>query len=159
MKRMKEIISVDAGKHLTKPNSLLWWSSVQFSHSIMFDSLWPLDCSTPGLPVHHQLPELAQTHVHQAGDAIQTSHPLLPLLLLPLIFLSIRVFSKESVLRIRWPKYWSSASVSVLPMNIQDWFRLGCTGWTSLLSKGLLRVFSNTTVQKQHFFGTQVSIL
>ena len=67
----------------------------------------PMDCSMPGFSVHHQLPELAQTHVHQVGDAIQPSHSLCPLLLLPSIFPSIRVFSNESVLRIRWPKYWS----------------------------------------------------
>ena len=68
----------------------------------------PMDCSTPGFPVHHQLPELAQTHVHRVGDAIQPNHLILchPLLL-PSIFPSIRVFSKESVLCIRWPKYWS----------------------------------------------------
>ena len=66
----------------------------------------PMDCSTPGFPVHHQLLELAQTHVHQVGDAIQPSHPLSPLLLLPSIFPSIRDLSKESALRIRWPKYW-----------------------------------------------------
>ena len=60
-----------------------------------------------------------------------------PLLLLPSIFLSIRVFSKESVLHIRWPKIGASASASVLPMNIQDWFPLGLTGWISLQSKGL----------------------
>ena len=64
-----------------------------------------MDCSTSGLPVHHQLPELAQTHVRQIGDAIQPSHT--PLLLLPSNFPSIRVFSNESVLRIRWPKDWS----------------------------------------------------
>ena len=65
--------------------------------------------STPGLPVHQQLPESTQTHVHQVGDAIQPFHFLLsrPLLLLPSIFPSIRVFSSESVLCIRWPKYWS----------------------------------------------------
>ena len=80
-----------------------------------------------------------------------------PLLLLPSIFPSISVFSKESVLGIRWPKYGVSASASVLPMNTQDWFPLGLTGWISLLSKGLSRVFSNTTVQKQ-FFGTQLSL-
>ena len=74
-----------------------------------------------------------------------------PLLLPSSIFPSIRVFSNESLLYIRWPKYWSigvSASASVLPMNIQDWFPLGWTGWISLQSKGLSRVFSNTTVQK-----------
>ena len=66
----------------------------------------PMDCNTPGFPVHHQLPELTQTHVHRVGDAIQPSHPLLTLLL-PSIFANIRVFSKERVLCIRWPKYWS----------------------------------------------------
>ena len=73
-----------------------------------------------------------------------------PLLLLPSIFPSIRVFSSESLLCIRWPKYWSaevSASAWVLPMNIQDWFPLGWTGWISLLSKRLSRVFSNTKVK------------
>ena len=77
-----------------------------------------------------------------------------PLLLLPSIFPSIRVFSNESVLLIRWPKCWSLASASVLPMNIQGWFPLGWTGWISLQSKGLSRVFS--TVQK-HQFSTQLS--
>ena len=72
----------------------------------------PLDCGTPGFPVHHQLPELAQTHVHCIGDAIQPSHPLSS----PSIFPSIRVFSNESVLRIRWPKYWSF-SFTIHPSN------------------------------------------
>ena len=66
----------------------------------------PMDCSTHGFPVHHRLLELPQTHVHWVGDAIQPAHPLV-LLLLPSIFPSIRVFSNESVLHIRWPKYWS----------------------------------------------------
>ena len=65
----------------------------------------PMDCSTSGSPVRHQLLELTQTHVHQVSDAIQPSHPLLSLLLLPSIFPSIRVFSNESLLQIRWPKY------------------------------------------------------
>ena len=65
-----------------------------------------MDCSTPGLPVHHQLPEFTQTHVHWVGDAIQPSHPLSSLFLLPSILPRIRVFSNESVLYIRWPKYW-----------------------------------------------------
>ena len=67
----------------------------------------PMDCSMPGFPVHHQLLELTQTHVHLAGDAIQPSHSLSCLLFLPSIFPSNRVFSNESVLCIRWPKYWS----------------------------------------------------
>ena len=75
-----------------------------------------MDCSTPGFPAHHQLPELAQTHVHWVDDAI--NHPILcrPLLLLPSIFPSIRVFSNESVFRIKWPKYWSF-SFSISPSN------------------------------------------
>ena len=70
---------------------------------------------------------------------LQSNHLILccSLLLLPSIFPSIRVFSSESILRIRWPKYWVSASASVLPMNVQDWFPLGWTGWISLQSKGL----------------------
>ena len=76
----------------------------------------PMDCSMPGLPVHHQLPEFTQTHVHQVGDDIQPSHPLsspfLPAFNLP----SIRVFSNKSVLRIRWPKYWS-CTFNINPSN------------------------------------------
>ena len=72
-----------------------------------------MDCSMSGLPVHHQLLEFIQTHVHWVGDAIKPSHPLLSLLLLPSIFPSIRIFSSESVFRMRWPNYWSlSFSIS-----------------------------------------------
>ena len=95
-------------------------------------TLWdPIDYSMPAFPVHHQLPELAQTHVHRAGDAIQPSH-FLPSPSLPaFIFPSIRVFSNESVLPIRWPKYWSF-SFSISPSNEYsgmisikiDWFDL-----------------------------------
>ena len=107
----------------------------------------PMNRSMLGLPVHHQFPESTQTHVHWVGDAIQPSHPLSfpsP----PALNLSQRQgLFNESALRIRWPKYWSSASTSVLPMNTQDWSPLGWTGWIYLQSKGLSRVFSNTTVQ------------
>ena len=74
----------------------------------------PMNCSTPGLPVHHQLPEFTQTHVHQVSDAIQPSHPRRPLLLLPPVPPSIRVFCSESILPMRWPKYWSF-SFSIIP--------------------------------------------
>ena len=74
----------------------------------------PMNCSTPGLPVHHQLPEFTQTHVHRVGDAIQPFHPCRPLLFLPPIPPSIRVFSSESTLRMKWPKYWSF-SFSIIP--------------------------------------------
>ena len=81
-----------------------------------------------------------------------------PLLLLPSIFPSSRVFSNELALCIRWPKYWSF-SFNISPSNkTQDWSPLGCTGWISLQSKGLSRVSSNTTVQKHQFFGAQVSL-
>ena len=107
-------------------------------------------CSTPGFPVLHCLPELAQTHVHRAGDVIQPSHPSLSLLFLPSIFPSIRVFSNESSLRIRRPKYWSFSisPYSGLISFIINWL-------ISLLSKGLSRIFANITVQKHQFFSAQ----
>ena len=113
----------------------------------------PMDCSMPGFPVHHQLTELAQTHVHWASDAIQHLILCHPILLLPSVFTSIRVFSNESAVHIRWPKYWSF-SFSI----IQNWFPLGWTGWIPSQSKGLSRVLSNTTVQKNQFFGAQLSL-
>ena len=76
----------------------------------------PMNCSTPGFPAHHQLLELNSTRVHQVSDAIQPSHPLSSPLLLPSIFPSIRVFSNESVLHIKWPKYWGF-SYSISPSN------------------------------------------
>ena len=82
-----------------------------------------------------------------------------PLLPRPCIFLSIRVFASELVLPIRWPSIGVSPSASVLPMNIQDRFSLGLTGWISLQSKELSRAFSNTTVQKHQFFSAQLFIV
>ena len=103
-------------------------SSVQFSsvaQSYLFLTLCnPMDCSTAGI------------HVHWVGDAIQPSHPLWLLLLLLSIFPGIKVFSNESDLCIKWPKYWSF-SFSISPSkNIQEWFPLGLTGLISLQSKG-----------------------
>ena len=94
------------------------------------------------------------------GSVTPSNHLILchPLLLLPSIFPSTRVFSNESALHIRWPRIGVSSSTSVLPMNTQDWSPLGWTGWLSLQSKGLSRVFSNTTVQKHQFFGAQPSL-
>ena len=106
----------------------------------------PMECSTPTFPVLHDLPEFAQTLVHWVGDAIQPSHPLLSPLLLSSIFSSIRVFSNELALRMRWPKY-CSFSFSVSPsVSVQGWFSLGLTGLISSLSKRLSRVFSSTIV-------------
>ena len=76
----------------------------------------PMDCCMLGFPVHHQLPELAQTHVHRLSNAIQRSHPLSSPVLLPSIFPSIRIFSNESFLLIRWPKNWNF-SFSISPSN------------------------------------------
>ena len=108
----------------------------------------PKDCSMPGLPVHHQLLELTQTHVHCISDAIKPYYPLSspspPAL----------SFSQHQGL-FQWFNSTSggqsngvSASALVLPLNSQDWFPLKLTGWIFLLSKGLSRVFSSTTVQK-----------
>ena len=93
-----------------------------------------MDCSTPGFPVLHYLPEFAQTRVYGVNDAIQPSHPLLPLLFLPSIFPRIRVFSNVSVLHIRWPKYWSfsispSSEYSGLISFKIDWVDLLAVGW------------------------------
>ena len=118
----------------------------------------PMDCSTPGFPVHHQLPELLK--LMSIESVMPSNHLILcrPLLLLPSIFPSIGIFSNESVLHIRWPKYWNF-SFNISPsMNTQDWSPLGWTGWISLQSKGLSRVFFSTTVQKHQFFGAQLSL-
>ena len=118
----------------------------------------PMDCSTSGLPVHHHLSEFPQTHVHWVIGAIQPSDSLsVPS---PPAF---NLSQHQGLFQwVRWPKYWIfrctgvSASASVLPMNIQNWFLLGWTGWISLQSKGLLRVFANTTVRKHQFFSAQL---
>ena len=113
----------------------------------------PMDCSMPGFPVHHRLPEHTQTHVRQFGDAIQPSHPLLfhsP----PTFNLSQRQHTKSQFFASGGQSIGVSAKASVPAMNIQDWFPLGWTGWSSLQSKGLSRVFSSTTVQKHQFFIT-----
>ena len=209
---------------------------IQLRHSVVSDFCDPMDCSTPGFPVHHQLPELAQTHIHWVSDAIQSSHPLSspspPAFNLSQHqslfqwvssshqFSSVQ-FSRSVVSDSLWPhepqhtrplcpsptprvhpnpcpsSWWChptisssvipfsscpqsfpasgsfqmsqlftsggqstgvSTSTSVLPMNAQDWSPLGWTGWISLQSKGLSRVFSNTTVQKHQFLGAQLSL-
>ena len=112
----------------------------------------PMNCSMSGLPVHHQLLEFTQTHVHRVGDAIQPSHPLSspsPPVPNPS---QHQFFPMSQLFASGGQKIGVSASISVLPMNTQDWSPLGWTGWISLQSKGLSRVFSNTTVQKHKFF-------
>ena len=128
----------------------------------------PVNHSTPGLPVHHQLQEFPQTHVHWVGDVIQPSHPLAspsP----PVLNLSQHqgLFQWPCIIGIPCviaffasggQSIGVSASPLALPMNIQDWFPLGWTGGISLQSKGLSRVFSNTIGQKHQLFGTQPSL-
>ena len=143
-----------------------WKGLIVYKCSVQFSSVaqscptlcGPMNRSTPGLPVHHQLPEFTQTHVHWVGDAIQPSHPLSspsPPALNPsqhqglFQWVKLFVWGSQSI--------GVSASASVLPMNTQDLSPSGWTGWISLQSKGLSRVFSNTTVRKHQFFGAQLS--
>ena len=117
----------------------------------------PMGCSTPGFPVHYHLLEFTQTHVHQVGDAIQPSHPLLspspPAFNLP----QHQGLFNESALHNRWSKYWSF-SFSISPSNeYSGLISLELNGLISWQSKGLSGVFSNTTVQKHQFFGAQPS--
>ena len=123
----------------------------------------PTNHSKPGLPVHHQLPESTQTHVHRVDDAIQPSHPLSPLLLLPSIFPSVRVFSNESVLRISWPKYWSF-SFNISPSNEHPGLISFRMDWLDLLAvqgtlKSLLQHHSSkaSILQPSAFFIVQLS--
>ena len=93
----------------------------------------PLNCSMPGLPVHHQPPESTQTHVHCVGDAIQPSHPLLSPSPPAINLSSIRIFSNESALCIRWPKYWS-VSFNISPSNEHPGLIFFRTDWLDLLA-------------------------
>ena len=116
----------------------------------------PMDCSTPGFPVHHQLPEL-----NHSCPSNWWCHPTISSSVIP--FSCLQSFPASGSFPVS--QFFTSggqstgvwASASVLPMNIQDWFPLGLSGWISLQSKGLSRVFSNTTVQKHQFFSAQLS--
>ena len=134
-----------------------WSRYCQFSRSLCPTLCDPMDCSTPGFPVYHQLPEFAQTHLNRAGDAIQPSHPL-----------STPSPPAFSLSQHQGLFQWTGSShqvAKVLKFQLQmspsneysDWFPSGMTGWISLWSKGLSRVSSNTTVQKHQFFGAQLS--
>ena len=134
-------------------------SSVQYNCSVLYPTLcYPMDCSMPGFPLHHQLPEVTQTHVHWVGDAFQPSHSLsTPFSSRLQSFPASGPFPVSHFFTSGGQSIGVSASASVLPMNIQDWFPLGWNSWISFQSKGLSRVFSNITVQKHQFFGTQLS--
>ena len=132
--------------------------SVQFCCSVVSDSA-TLDCRISGFPVHHQLPELTQSHVHQVRDAITTiSCSVIPFSSCHQSFPASRSFQMSQFFTSGGQSIGVSASKSVLSVNIKHWPPLGWTGWISLQSKGLSRVFSNTTVQKHQFFGPQLSL-
>ena len=117
----------------------------------------PMDCSTPGFPVHHQLPELAQTHPSSWWCHPAISSSVVPFSSHLQSFPASGSFQMSQFFTSGGQRIGVSASVSVLLMNTQDWSPLGWTGWISLQSKGLSRVFSNTTVQKHQFFSAQLS--
>ena len=148
-----------------------WWKIVNKNwgiqtNSVQFSSVTqlcptrcdPMNRSKPSLPVHHQLPESTQTHVHWVGDAIQPSHPLSSPSPPALNLSASGSFPMSQLLAPGGPSIGVTASTSVLPMNNQYWSPLVWTGWISLQSKGLSRVFSNTTVQKNQSFGAQPSL-
>ena len=118
----------------------------------------PTDCSTPGLPIHHQLPEFTQTHVIEL--VMSSNHLILchPLLLLPSIFPSIRVCSNESGLHIRWPKYWSF-SFNISPSNEHSVLISFRMDWLDCLSvQGILKSLLQLHISKHQFFGAQLSL-
>ena len=147
--------------HITPPSPSLTESKMQFSSVQFLSRVWLL--ATPWTAACQASPSISNSWSLPKPMSIESmmpsSHLILfyLLLLLPPIPTSIRVFSNESALH-SGQSIGVSASASVLPMNIQDWFPLGWTGWISLLFKGLSRVFSNITDQKHQFFSSQFSL-
>ena len=140
---------------LSLVNSIIQFSSVTQSCPTLWDPWTAARWASLSITNSQSLLKLMSIESVMPSNQLILCHPLLfPLLIFP----SIRVFSSESVLHIRRPKYWS-LSLSISPSNnTQDWFPLGWTGWISLKSKGLLRVFSKTTAQKHQFFSAQLSL-
>ena len=133
--------------------------SVQFSCSVMSDSLWPHGLQHARIPCPYQLTELTQTHVHRVGDAIQTYHPTsFPSSPAFNFFPASGTFPRNQFFTSGGQSIEVSASASVYPMNVQGWFPLGLTGLISWLSNGLSKVSSSTTVQKYQFFDAQASL-
>ena len=118
----------------------------------------PMKCNMPGNPILHHLLELAQTPVHQVGDVIHPSHPVVPFFSCLQSLPASRTFPMSWLFTSDAQSIGASASASIPPMNIQDWFPLELAGLISLKSKGLSKVFFNTTVQKHQFFSAQHSL-
>ena len=133
------------------PMYLSIFSSLSQLYPTLYD---PMNLSTPGLAVHYQLPESTQTHAHWVFDAIQPSHPLLSPSLPALSLSQYQGLFKCQLFTSGSQSFGVSASKSVPPMNTQDGYALGWTDWICLQSKGLSKVFSNSTVQKHQFFST-----
>ena len=151
-------------KYFCNVISKRWFSSVQSSQSCP-TLCNPMNHSTPGFPVHHQLPESTQTHVHHPNPCPSSRwcHPtisssVVPFSSCPQSFPASGSCPMSQLFASGGQSIGVSASTSVLPMNTQDWSPLGWTGWISLQSKGLSRVFSNTTVQNNQFFCIQLSL-
>ena len=143
------------------PCSPVWATSIQFSSDAQVCPTLcdPMDCSTPGVPVHHQLPRVYSNSCPLSRWCDPTiSSSVIPLSSRLLSFPASGSFQISQFFTSAGQSIRVSASTSVLPMNIQDWCPLGWTGRISLLSKGLSRVFSKTTVQKHQFFSTQLSL-
>ena len=131
-----------------------------FSHSVVSNSLQPHGLQHSRLPCTSPSSRVCSNSFMSVESVMPSNHLILcrPLLLLPSIFPSIRVFSNDSALHIRWPKYWSFSFNISHSNEYSGLMSLGLTGWISLQSKGLSRIFSNTTAQKHQFFGTQLSL-
>ena len=163
----KRSILIPISKKGSTKKCINHWTVTLFSHaiSVQFSSVAqscptlcdPMNCSTPGLPIHHQLPEFTQTHVHLVGDAIQPSHPVIPFSSCLQYLPTSESFPMSQLFAWGSQSTGVSALASVLPKNTQDLSPLEWTGWISLQSKGLSRVFSNTTVQKHQLFDAQLS--
>ena len=139
---------------------IIVWVRVQFSSVAQScpTLCGPMNHSMPGLPVHHQLPEFTQTHLHRVSDAIQPSHPLSsPSPPAPNPSQHQSFFPMSQLFAWGGQSTGVSASASFPPRKFQGWSPSEWTGWISLQSKGLPRVFSNTTVQKHQFFGPHPS--
>ena len=134
-------------------------TSVQFSHLVVSDSLWPCGLWHARFPC----PSLTPWAYSNSRPLSQWCHPIISSFVIPFSscpqsFPALGSFQMSQFFASIGQNIGVSASGSVLPMNIQDWFPLGWTGWISLQSKGLSRVFSNTTIQKQQLFSIQLSL-
>ena len=147
----------DNDKVVSPPN-MMYLLSVQFSRSVMSNTLWPQEPQHARPPCWSPTPGVHPNSWHWVGDTILPSLPVVPSSSCPQSFPGLGSFQMSQLFASGGQSIGVSASGSVLSMNIQDWSPLGWTGWISLKSKGLSRVFSTTTVQKHQFFGAQLSL-